>query len=250
MRIILSPAKKMNTDGDTLPVRGLPVFLESARQLADWMGGLSCKELQEIWKCNDKLAALNYERHRQMDLTSSLTPAVLSFEGLAYQHMAPAVFDGECLAYIEERLRILSGFYGLLRPFDGVRPYRLEMQAKISCGKYRTLYEFWGDRIARQLFAETDCIINLASKEYSRCIAGFLPEGIRYITFVFGEMHSGKIKEKGTYCKIARGEMVRYMAEHRIEKPEQCKEFRLFGYRYSEEYSDRNRYIFLKEAER
>lgn len=233
-----------------MPVRGQPGFLSDTRALADWMRGLSCEELKAIWKCSDELAALNYERHRDMDLSRSLTPAVLSYVGLAYQHMAPAVFDRECLAYIEEHLRILSGFYGLLRPFDGVRPYRLEMQAKINCRGCGTLYEFWGDRIARRLFAETDCIVDLASQEYSRCISKYLPEGIRYITFVFGELSCGKIKEKGTYCKIARGEMVRYMAEHKIEKPEECRNFRRFGYCYSEAYSDGNRYIFLKETKR
>lgn len=246
MRIILSPAKKMNVDEDTLPVRGLPVFLEETQKLADWMRGLSREELKAVWKCNDRLAAVNYGRHQHMDLLRALTPAVLSYEGLAYQHMAPAVFDGECLEYIEKHLRILSGFYGLLRPFDGVRPYRLEMQAKIACGGCRTLYEFWGDRIARRLFAETDCIVDLASREYSRCISGYLPEGTRYVTFVFGELSDGRVKEKGTYCKIARGEMVRYMAEHKIGKPEDCKGFRLFGFRCSEALSGENRYIFLR----
>lgn len=246
MRIILSPAKKMNVDEDTLPVRGRPVFLAETQKLADWMQGLSYEELKAVWKCNDRLAAVNYERHQHMDLLRMLTPAVLSYEGLAYQHMAPAVFDGECLGYIEEHLRILSGFYGLLRPFDGVRPYRLEMQAKIACNGCRTLYEFWGERIARRLFAETDCIVDLASREYSRCVSGYLQEGIRYVTFVFGELIDGRIKEKGTYCKIARGEMVRYMAEHKIVRPEGCKDFRLFGYRFSDALSGENKYIFLR----
>lgn len=102
-----------------------------------------------------------------MDLRRRLTPAVLAYDGIQYRHMAPGVFtDGE-FRYIEEHLRILSGFYGMLRPLDGVTPYRLEMQAKLSGEGFGSLYEFWGGRLAAQLAGETKVILNLASKEYS-----------------------------------------------------------------------------------
>lgn len=112
-------------------------------------------------------------------------------------------------------------------------------------GEAKDLYSFWGDSLANHLFAETDCIINLASKEYSLCVSKYLPEKIRFISCIFGEWKDGKIIEKGTICKMARGEMVRYMAENQIEEPERIKEFSRLNYQYSIEHSDNNTYVFL-----
>ena len=149
----------------------------------------------------------------------------------------------------QENLRILSGFYGLLRPFDGVVPYRLEMQAKLKTESTKDLYSFWGAALAEQLFSETDCIINLASKEYSQCISKYLTPDVRFITCVFGEESDGKIIEKGTLCKMARGEMVRFMAEQQISEPEQLKAFEGRNHRYSPEHSDENTFVFLKKED-
>ena len=144
--------------------------------------------------------------------------------------MAPHVFTYDQLGYVAAHLRILSGFYGLLRPFDGVTPYRLEMGAKLSVGGCRDLYEFWGGSLAETVCAESDCIINLASKEYSRCIEKHLPSNVRFVTVVFGEHIGGKTVEKGTMCKMARGEMVRYLAENGAERPEALRAFDRLGY--------------------
>ena len=160
--------------------------------------------------------------------------------------MAPAVFNDQELLYIQNHLRILSGFYGMVRPMDGVSPYRLEMQAKLAVQESRDLYDFWGDSIANELFSQTDTIINLASQEYSRCVSRYLKEGIRMITCTFGEEIDEKVIEKGTLCKMARGEMVRFMAENQIEQPEKLREFSRMGYCFSEKYSDSTNYVFLK----
>ena len=120
MRIIISPAKKMNMDTDSLPWRDLPVFLSRTEQLAKTMQAMSYEELKKLWKCNDQIAALNVERLANMDLHNRLTPAVLAYEGTQYQYMAPGVFTQQEFDYVQEHLRILSGFYGVLKPFDGV----------------------------------------------------------------------------------------------------------------------------------
>lgn len=245
MKIIISPAKKMNVDNDSLVHQDLPVFLNQTELLCKRLKEMSYAELKALWKCNDKIAALNVERLQHMDLRKNLTPAILSYEGIQYQYMAPSVFTVDEFSYIQDHLRILSGFYGVLRPFDGVVPYRLEMQAKLPMGEAKDLYSFWGDSLANHLFAETDCIINLASKEYSLCVSKYLPEKIRFISCIFGEWKDGKIIEKGTICKMARGEMVRYMAENQIEEPERIKEFSILNYQYSIEHSDNNTYVFL-----
>ena len=245
MKIIISPAKKMNIDNDSLVHQDLPVFLNRTELLCKRLKNMSYDELKALWKCNDKIATVNVERLQYMDLRRNLTPAILSYEGIQYQYMAPSIFTEDEFSYIQEHLRILSGFYGVLRPFDGVVPYRLEMQTKLTMDEAKDLYAFWGDSIAKYLFAETDCIINLASKEYSLCVSKHLPETVHFITCVFGEMKDGKIIEKGTICKMARGEMVRYMAENHIEEPEKIKMFSRLNYKYSEEHSDDCTYIFL-----
>ena len=248
MRIIISPAKKMNADTDSLPVRDLPAFLEQTEELCRELQSKSPEELQKLWKCNDQIAALNVERLRQMDLRRNLTPAVLAYEGIQYQYMAPNVFTSKEYDYIQEHLRILSGFYGVLCPFDGVTPYRLEMQAKLKNRDAKDLYSYWGNTLAEHIFAETDCIINLASKEYSVCVSKYLHPGIRFITCVFGEEKDGKIIEKGTMCKMARGEMVRYMAELQITKPEDIRTFDRLGYAFDQERSDESTYVFVKRG--
>jgi len=248
MRIIISPAKKMNVDRDSLPVRDLPAFLEQTEELCRELQSKSTEELQKLWKCNDQIAALNVERLRQMDLRRSLTPAVLAYEGIQYQYMAPNVFTSKEYDYIQEHLRILSGFYGVLRPFDGVTPYRLEMQAKLKVREAKDLYSYWNNRLAEYIFGETDCIINLASKEYSICVSKYLRPGIQFITCVFGEEKDGKIIEKGTMCKMARGEMVRYMAELQITKPEDIRAFDRLDYAFDPERSDESTYVFVKRG--
>ena len=248
MRIIISPAKKMRIDTDSLPIQGLPRFLPKTEQLVRILQAMSDTELKKLWKCNDQIAALNIQRLQNMDLHKRLTPAVLAYDGIQYQHMAPGVFTDQAFDYVQEHLRILSGFYGILKPFDGVTPYRLEMQAKLRGGEAKDLYAYWGDSLANALFAETDCIVNLASKEYSVCISKYLPENVRFITCVFGEEKDGKVIEKGTMCKMARGEMVRYMAENQIEDPEQIKSFDRLNYRYDASRSDDNLFVFILKA--
>ena len=248
MKIIISPAKKMNVDTDSLPIQGLPVFLNRTQELCRILQSMSDTELKKLWKCNDQIAALNIQRLQNMDLHNRLTPAVLAYEGIQYQYMAPGVFTDRAFDYVQEHLRILSGFYGILKPFDGVTPYRLEMQAKLRAGEAKDLYAYWGDSLAKSLFAETDCIVNLASKEYSVCISKYLPENVRFITCVFGEEKDGKVIEKGTMCKMARGEMVRYMAENQIEDPEQIQFFDRLNYRFDPKRSNDNLFVFILNA--
>ena len=247
MRIIISPAKKMNVDRDSFPVSALPRFLERTERLCHALQGMDAPALKALWKCNDAIAKLNVERLVHMDLRQGLTPAIVSYEGIQYRYMAPGVFTSDELAYVEEHLRILSGFYGLLRPMDGVTPYRLEMQAKLAVDGHRDLYDFWGGQLAESVFSETDCVVNLASKEYSRCVTEYIPAGKRVVTCVFGEEQNGKIIEKGTLCKMARGEMVRFAAEIQAQLPEALKDFDRLGYRFAPERSDGDTYVFIKE---
>lgn len=246
MKIILSPAKRMNVKTDILAYVALPEHLEQAEVILKWLQGRSYEELKKLWGCNDQIAMQNYKRLEHMDLKRGLTPAVLSYEGIAYQYMAPSVFEERELSYIQEHLRILSGFYGVLRPMDGVVPYRLEMQAKAAIAGHNNLYSLWGDKICRSVRDKDGIIINLASKEYSKCVEKYLNEQDKYITCVFGEIVKGKIVQKGTLAKMARGEMVRFMAEKEIQEPEELKEFDRLKYTFRKELSSESKYVFVQ----
>lgn len=204
-----------------------------------------------MWNCNDKLTELNFRRFAAMDPEKCLTPALVSYEGLQYQYMAPGVFTESALAYVEEHLRILSGFYGVLRPFDGVVPYRLEMQARLPVNGKEDLYAFWGDRLYRNLMEgnEDGIILNLASKEYSCAVEPYAEHSCLFITVVFAEEVEGKLKQKGTHAKMARGEMVRFLAENRVREPEEIKRFDAMEYRFREALSDTQRFVFVRDKE-
>lgn len=243
MKIIIAPAKKMNVDTDNIPVEGLPRFLPQTERLLAALQAMSSQELQTVWKCNDSIAQLNIARLKFMDLRQNLTPAILSYEGIQYRYMAPGVMTSRQLEYLREHLRIISGFYGVLGPFDGVTPYRLEMQAKLSVDGAKDLYAFWGGSLAKELAG--DWVLNLASKEYSRAVMPYLPEG-SVLTCLFGEWLDGKILEKGTMCKIARGQMVRWLAENDIEDPKEIRSFADLDYCFDPELSKENVYVFIK----
>ena len=250
MRIIIAPAKKMVVDTDSFAVDDLPQFLEQAERLKAVLQTMSPKKLQSLWKCSDAIAKLNVERLEHMDLRRNLTPAIIAYEGIQYRYMAPGVMETAHLDYLREHLRILSGFYGLLRPFDGVTPYRLEMQARLPVDGHRDLYGFWGDALARRLAAETDFVLNLASKEYSRAVEPHLPKSVRFLTCAFGEWKDGKIVEKGTMCKMARGQMVRWLAENGVTSWADIRAFDQLGYQYQPDQSTEHHSVFLKTAQK
>ena len=247
MKIIISPAKKMNIDTDTYETAGLPVFLSRTVELMNYMKSLSFEEAKKLWGCNDKIAVQNFERYAQMDLERGLTPAIISYEGIQYQYMSPMVFSEDGLSYVQDNLRILSGFYGILKPFDGVTPYRLEMQAKASIGDFKDLYDYWGNSLYNELLTDGDnLILNLASKEYSKCIEKYVTPETQFVTCIFGEETNGKVVQKGTFAKMARGEMVRFLAENKVDTLDGVKEFCGLGYSFSEKYSTKTEYVFLK----
>lgn len=246
MRFIISPAKRMKIENNSFDYEDLPCFLEETKKILEKIKEIPENERQYLWKCNSKIATQNNQRIDTMNLEKNLSPAILAYEGIQYQNMAPAIFETQQFTYVQEHLRILSGFYGILKPFDGVTPYRLEMASKISVGGTKNLYDFWGSRLAENLVAETDSIINLASKEYSKGILPYLNSDFPCITVTFAEGSQENWKEKGTLCKMARGQMVRWATEHNIRIPEELQEFRELDFQFHPDLSEKNHYIFIK----
>lgn len=249
MRIIISPAKKMRVDTDYTEVVETPLYVGDTRRILKTIKTYSVAELKALFRANDDITKLNYDRYRSLDLDSGLTPAVLSYVGLQYQSMAPNVFTMSQWNYVKTHLKILSGFYGILGACDGVVPYRLEMQAKLTVDESCNLYDFWGDKLYQELAKKDRVIINLASKEYSKAVEPYIESDVRFITCVFGEEKDGGMKVKATAAKMARGGMVRWMAEHQVEDAEQIKSFSEWGYTYSPGMSMEDRFVFVNRRE-
>lgn len=245
MKIIISPTKQMTTEQDFFFPESQPIFLKETQQLLNTLKKLTIKEAKQLWKCNDKLAQENYERIQHGQLNKQTSPAIMSYKGLQYQYMAPDIFTQPALVYLQEHVRILSGFYGVLRPFDGIIPYRLEMQAPLKIKSYKNLYQFWHQKIYKALEFDQQPIINLASKEYSKAIIPFLKKNDRMIDVLFYHEIDGKLKVKATLAKMARGEMVRYLAENQIETIEGIKEFNHPHYQFSTQHSTDKAFIFI-----
>jgi cytoplasmic iron level regulating protein YaaA (DUF328/UPF0246 family) len=250
MKIIISPAKKMNVDTDIFSYKEVPCFVNKTEELKTWIQSLSFAEAQKMWACNDKIAEQNFKRFQEMDLKRNLTPALISYEGIQYQYMAPRVFAQSEWDYVQEHLRILSGFYGVVKPLDGVVPYRLEMQAKVDRSnglEIKDLYDFWSRLLYDEVMDEDRRILNLASKEYSKCIEKYLESEDVFLTCIFGEEKNGKVVQKGTQAKMARGEMVRFMAEKKVKDFEELKAFDRLGYKFDPERSSEKEFVFIKQ---
>ena len=245
MKIIISPAKKMEICNDDILSENTPCFIEKTQILYEVLRNLSYEDLKLLLSCNDDIALLNFKRYAHMNLKKNLTPAILSYNGIQYKYMAPNVFNNNEFDYLKRHLRILSGFYGILNPFDGVVPYRLEMQAKLKFDNYKNLYNFWGDSIYKELTKNDNIILNLASKEYSKTVEKYLTSKDLFITCIFGTLKDSKIKIKATEAKMARGLMVRYLAENQIENVEKIKNFSELNFSYSEEHSTEKEFVFL-----
>lgn len=244
MQIIISPAKKMRFDYETQYPLTVPYFIENTKLLHQKIISLSFDELKEVLACNDQIVAENRERYQQMDFDSKGSPALLSYDGIQYKYMAPQIFENDYYEYVSQHLRILSGFYGVLKPFDAIYPYRLEMQAKFDDF---SVYQFWGDQIYHYLMQEDQDILNLASKEYSKTIEKYLSKEQKMVSCVFGSLQDGRVKEKGVYVKMARGEMVRFLASEQIHDFEGVKRFKGLGFKYNDQLSTDKKFVFIRE---
>lgn len=247
MKIILSPAKTMNEFDIAFKYKELPRFIQETEILKNELVKKDANELAKLMKCNDSIALLNYNRYQHMNLQEGLSPAIFTYVGLAYQHLACHIMTQPELNYIQNHLVILSGFYGMLRPFDGIKPYRLEMETKLSGDGHSNLYDFWNEKIANELYKENDVVLNLASNEYSKCVKPYLNENRKMITCVFAQRINGKLKTKATEAKMCRGYMVRYMAERNIQDLDIIKKFDYKGYLYSELDSTESEWVFIKD---
>lgn len=246
MKIIISPAKNMKNNLSSQKEKEL-IFSEETRILLQYLQKLSCTELQEKLHISEKLATLNYDRYQNYN-DQKCYSAIELFDGLVFKNLRYETLSDLSKNYLQKHVLIYSAFYGILRPEDAIRPYRLDMIDNITDSS-QNLYPFWDRKIFFYLKKETQTIINLASKEYSKMIEPYLDETIRYITITFKVMKNQKLKTESTSSKMMRGYMLRYLAQNNIEEPEKIKNFHDKGYRYVEGLSSDKEWIFVKGDE-
>lgn len=247
MKIIISPAKKMVEDKESLLPKDEPIFINEAKELLIYLQSLDFDSAKKLLATNEKITIQNMERFANMNLESSLTPAIFAYDGIQYQYMGVSSLDDDMIEYLQDNLRIISGFYGVLRPLDKVTPYRLEMQAKVKIGNTKGLYNYWGRKIYDAIIDDSHIIVNLASKEYSKAVEKYLSTKDKFITCTFAQLEKNKLVQKATYAKMARGYMVRYMAENNVQDIEGIKKFDSMGYSFNQDLSSEDEFVFIQE---
>lgn len=255
MLVILSPAKTLdfNKKNEDLPMTK-PYFIDEAKILVEELKTYDIMSLEKLMKISNKLAVLNMEKFQKWNnsLDNSIQCA-LAFKGEAYRGLDIGSYTMEDYFYANDHLRILSGLYGVLKPFDGINFYRLEMGTKLKFNDNKNLYDFWGNKIIYRLYEELKThkekkIINLASNEYFKSIEKISEfKDVEIINIVFKEFKDNEYKVVTVKAKRARGLMSSYIIRNKIETLEEIKKFNLEGYEYDEELSKDNELVFTRD---
>ncbi|SDY28570.1 hypothetical protein SAMN05444004_10144 [Jannaschia faecimaris] len=248
MLTVISPAKKLDFDAvdhATTP----PRFPDDVSELLNVVRALSVDDLMKLMSISENLAVLNRDRFRDWD-DAPEKAAVFAFAGDTYTGLDAATLSDDALRQAKGNLRILSGMYGLLRPLDALKPYRLEMGSRLANPRGKNLYDFWGDRIARALNDDGKAsgathLLNCASQEYFGAVDRDALT-LRVITPRFLEDKAGGPKVVGFYAKQARGAMARYVMENRITDPADLRGFTTGGYEYQASQSEDGAPVFLR----
>lgn len=238
MKIIMSPAKKMRSDEDASITPTTPYFLEESHILEEKLKSMSYEDLRKLWKTNESLTHKCFEELEKRQYQTP-TCAIYAYDGIAFKYLHPFSMSDEERSYLNNHLRILSGMYGVLTPTDGIVPYRLEMGVKSL-----NLYEYWGSKIYESL--DDHVIINLASKEYSKCITDYLTGEDQCIEIQFLRNIQGVLKQQATYAKMARGAMISYMAKEKVENIEDLKKFNDLDFVFDEKLSNDYCFVFVQ----
>ena len=255
MLIVLSPAKTLDYSIDPKSNHTAPQFLSQSSKLIKTLKEKEPKDIASLMGLSDKLATLNFDRYQSWKaskvVSNDTKPSMLVFKGDVYQGLDAENFNSNQLRFAQKHLRILSGLYGILRPMDVIKPYRLEMGTKLQTPKGKNLYEFWGSSIQDNVLDDlnsqkSDLLINLASKEYFS-VLGKMPDYVNVISPVFKDYKNGKHKIISFYAKRARGLMAKWIIQQKIKDFEKLSDFNLDGYYYSEKESTLTEPVFLRD---
>jgi len=252
MKIVISPAKSLDFE-TKLPTKlnSEAFFLKEAKQISEVLKKKSPKALKELMHISDKLAELNWQRNQEWALPftkNNARQAIFAFKGTVYEGLDAYTLKENQFKQLQDKLRILSGQYGLLKPLDLMQAYRLEMGTKLKIGKHTNLYQFWDDSVTKQLnkeLKENEPFINLASNEYFKVVKPKLLDA-KVITPIFKDFKNDKYKVIAFFAKKARGLMVRYIIDNNIEKTEDLKGFNYANYAFDSKLSSETELVFTR----
>ena len=252
MKIVISPAKSLNFEKE-LPTNlfSKSAFLKESKIVNQIIKQKSPKELSELMDISDKLANLNWDRNKNWKTPfnqDNARPAIFAFDGDVYTGLDAYSIPSEKLDVLQNKVRILSGLYGLLKPLDLIQAYRLEMGTKLAIGESRNLYDFWKNNLTTSLNKELkneELFINLASNEYFSAIDTKILK-VPVITPEFKDYKNGKLKIISFFAKKARGLMVRYIIDTNAETVEDLKGFNYDGYQFDANISNGNQLVFTR----
>lgn len=258
MLAVLSPAKKLDWARTNPGLKATtPVLKKDMAELLETARQLTANDLGKMMSLSPTLSKLNYERFQTLKApgrkpSTNSRMAALAFDGDTYQGLRAWEFDEDDLGFAQDHVRILSGLYGVLRPLDAIEPYRLEMGVRIETSRGKSLYDYWGQRIASQLKKdakndERPLVVNLASTEYFTA-ARTKDLGVPVLTCVFKEIRGGTAKVVGFSAKRARGMMARYIVKHRATDPEALKDFKDANYRFDPKTSTDSDWVFSRKT--
>ena len=252
MKILISPAKSLDFETEApFEAHSEPIFLDEAERLSKVLKKKSARSLSKLMSISDTLGKLNYDRNQNWHLPfteDNAKQAVYAFTGEVYRGLDATTLPAHVLDDLQDKLRILSGQYGLLKPFDLIQPYRLEMGTKLKVGRKENLYQFWDSSITDALndeMEEGELLINLASHEYFKAVKAKQLKG-KVITPVFKDLKNGKLMTIAVFAKNARGLMVRYIIEKGCETVDDLKGFDLNGYAFDSNLSSETQLVFTR----
>ncbi len=251
MKVIISPAKRLDFETKS-PITQFtyPVFVDEAYELIQILRGKSIEEIKSLMKISLQLAQLNYERYIMWNPTNSqhTKQAIFAFEGDVFKALQKHTLNADDFSFLQDNLFILSGLYGVLKPFDLIEPHRLEGGTKLENDKGKNLYDFWGSKITDYInshLAADDTLVNLASNEYFKYIKK-KELNAKIINLNFKELKNGQLKTIAIYAKQARGKMLHYIAKNKIENPLELQNFNYDNYKFSPENSTNQNYVFMR----
>lgn len=245
MKIIVSPTKQMRISKHQ--GEQLPYYADVSKEILTVLQELSVEELCRLMHIKEAIALENQQRYKDISFADHASAAIYTYQGLQFKNMQIDELSEEDMEYVKEHLRILSAFYGIVRPMDSIEPYRLEMQSRLPIQDAKDIYAFWGDRLAKRLIEEDDeRIINLASKEYAKAVLPYIDK-TKVTTITFYVDKDGKLKTESTQVKMARGKFVHWMAKNKITTIQELKMFQEDGYYLHKELSTDEELVFVKK---
>ena len=246
MIALISPSLAMEKCSDECMDLTIPVQIDKAKTIVSYIKKLDLYEIKSLMKVNDKITYATKSRYENIKFDCNGSPAILSYKGLVYKNMYASVFDRDDIEFCAKHIRILSGLYGVLKPYDSIYEYRLELKTKFAIENSSNLYEYFGSTMYDNIVCDDREIVNICSNEYSRAIIPYLTDKDRFVTCSFKVKKNGALRVITTEAKAGRGKMANFIVKNKINNVELLRDFNYDGYKFDRKLSSKDEYVFVK----